>query len=75
MGTTLANNLVPIKSLTDANVRLTLSSDWNVSTLNPFVGIQNAVIRNPQNISLKEAIKSYTINSAYVMRQENEVGS
>lgn len=75
VGTTLANNLVPIKSLTDANVRLTLSSDWNVSTLNPFVGIQNAVTRNPQNISLQEAIKAYTINGAYVMRQENEVGS
>ncbi len=75
VGTTLANNLVPIKSLTDANVRLTLSSDWNVSTLNPFVGIQNAVTRNPQNISLEEAIKGYTINGAYVMRQENEVGS
>ncbi|WP_299833905.1 amidohydrolase [uncultured Tenacibaculum sp.] len=75
VGTTLANNLVPIKSLTDANVRLTLSSDWNVSTLNPFVGIQNAVTRNPQNILLQEAIKAYTINGAYVMRQENEVGS
>ena len=56
-------------------MRLTLSSDWNVSTLNPFVGIQNAVTRNPQNISLEEAIKAYTINGAYTMRQETEVGS
>lgn len=75
IGSTLADNQVPIKSLLDANARLTLSSDWNVSTLNPFVGIANAVSRAPQNISLEEAIKAYTINGAYVMRQENQVGS
>lgn len=75
VGATLANNLVPIKSLKDAGARLTLSSDWNVSTLNPFVGIQNAITRTPQNISLEDAIKSYTINGAYVMRQEDKVGS
>ncbi len=75
IGSGLSNNLIPIKSLTEANARLTLSSDWNVSSLNPFVGIQNAVTRAPQNISLENAIKAYTINGAYVMRQENKVGS
>ena len=75
VGSALADNLVPIKSLNEAGARLTLSSDWNVSSLNPFVGIQNAVTRSPQNISLKEAIKAYTLNGAYVMRQENKVGS
>lgn len=75
VGNTLANNLIPIKSLTEANARLTLSSDWNVSSINPFVGIQNAVMRTPQNISLEMAIKAYTINGAYVMRQEDKVGS
>lgn len=75
LGATLANNLVPIKLLKDAGARLTLSSDWNVSSLNPFIGIQNAVTRTPQNISLEDAIKSYTINGAYVMRQEDKVGS
>jgi hypothetical protein len=75
LGSLLADNQVPIKSLKDAGARLTLSSDWNVSTLNPFVGIQNAITRIPQNISLEEAIKAYTINGAYVMRQEDKVGS
>lgn len=75
VGAALANNVIPIKSLLDANARLTLSSDWDVSTLNPFVGIQNAVTRTPQNIPLEEAIKAYTINAAYVMRQEDIVGS
>ncbi|MGG6229701.1 amidohydrolase [Tenacibaculum sp. SDUM215027] len=75
LGAELADNQVPIKSLKNASARITLSSDWNVSSLNPFVGIQNAVTRIPQNISLEEAIKAYTINGAYVMRQETKVGS
>ena len=71
----LNNTIIPIKSLTLANARITLSSDWDVSELNPFIGIQNAVTRTPQEISLKNAIKAYTINAAYVMRQENKVGT
>lgn len=75
IGTALADNLVPLKNLTNAKARLTLSSDWDVSTLNPFVGMQNAVTRSPQEISLAEAVKAYTINAAYTMRQENKVGT
>lgn len=75
LGSDLANNQVPIKSLKEAGARITLSSDWNVSSLNPFIGIQNAVTRSPQNISLEEAIKAYTLNGAYIMRQEDKVGS
>jgi len=71
----LNDAIIPIKDLVDANARVTLSSDWDVSDLNPFIGMQNAVTRSPQNISLKEAIESYTILAAYVMRQENLVGS
>ncbi|MFT5618099.1 MAG: putative amidohydrolase YtcJ [Arenicella sp.] len=72
---TLNNAIIPIKSLQRANARITLSSDWDVSTLNPFVGIQNAITRKPQELSLENAIKTYTINAAYVMRQETKVGS
>ncbi|EAY29081.1 amidohydrolase [Microscilla marina] len=75
VGTALANDLVPLKNLVNAKARLTLSSDWDVSTLNPFVGMQNAVTRSPQEISLAEAVKAYTINAAYTMRQENKVGT
>ena len=52
-----------------------MGSDWDVSDLNPFVGLQNAVTRAPQNLTLAEVIKAYTINAAYVMRQENRVGT
>ena len=71
----LNDNIIPIKSLFEADARVTLSSDWDVSDLNPFVGLQNAVSRNPQEISLEEAVKAYTINAAYVMRQEDKAGS
>ena len=75
IGAALNNNNVPIKSLNDANARVTLSSDWDVSDMNPFIGLQNAVTRTPQQLSLEDAIEAYTINAAYVMRQENFVGS
>jgi predicted amidohydrolase YtcJ len=75
IGAALNNANIPIKSLQEANARVTLSSDWDVSALNPFVGIQNAVTRVPQELSLENTIKAYTLNGAYVMRQEDKVGS
>lgn len=71
----LNTNVIPIKSLLEADARVTLSSDWDVSTLNPFVGIEHAITRFPESLSLEQAIRAYTINAAYVMRQEDKVGS
>ena len=71
-----AQNLIPLRSLHDAGAKITLSSDWDVSYLNPFIGMQNALERTPQNLpSLKTVIEAYTINAAYVMRQEEKTGS
>ena len=71
-----ANNIVPLRSLHDAGARITLSSDWDVSSPNPFLGMQNAITRSPQELpSLEAAIKAYTIHAAYVMRQEEKTGS
>ena len=75
IGSALNDNVIPLKSLANAGARLTLSSDWDVSELNPFIGMGNAVTRIPQEVSLEEAIKAYTLNPAYVMRQEDKVGS
>ncbi|WP_405631142.1 amidohydrolase [Pseudoalteromonas sp. Ld20] len=75
IGTERAQDLVPIKSLVTAGARLTLSSDWNVSTFDPLVGLMHAVTRAPQAITLEQAIAAYTINSAYAMRQDDLVGS
>ena len=65
----LNNNIIPLKILDQTQAHITLSSDWNVSALNPFVGMQNAVTRTPQELSLAQAVKTYTVNGAYVMRQ------
>ncbi len=75
IGSALNNANIPLKNLKNAGARLTLSSDWDVSDLNPFIGMENALTRSPQEISLEEAVKAYTINAAYVMRQESLVGS
>ena len=75
IGAVRSDNAVPIKSLDAAGARVTLSSDWNVSPYNPFIGLQNAVTRAPQELTLAKAIKAYTLNGAYVMRQEDKVGS
>ena len=59
--TKYTQNIIPLKNLSAVEVRITLSRDWNVSSLNSFVGTQNAVARAPQNITLVEAIKTYTL--------------
>lgn len=67
---------IPLKSLFNAGAKITLSSDWDVSNLNPFIGMQNALTRSPQEMpSVEEVVKSYTIHGAYVMRQEAVTGS
>jgi predicted amidohydrolase YtcJ len=71
-----AKNLIPLKALYDAGARVTLSSDWDVSALNPFIGIQNALTRSPQQLPhLKAALKAYTLNPAYALHQEDKTGS
>ncbi len=76
IGSIRSNNLVPLKSIYDTGARVTLSSDWDVSSISPFVGIQNSLTRTPQNLpTVASAVKAYTINAAYVLRQENTTGS
>jgi len=71
-----AINAVPIKSVYETDAVITLSSDWDVSPLSPFVGMQNALNRDPQSLpDLHAVIEAYTINGAYVMRQEDRTGS
>ena len=76
LGQERTDSIIPLKALEEAGARITLSSDWDVSSLNPFVGMQNALTRSPQQISsIGKAIDAYTLNAAYVMRQETKTGS
>jgi len=71
-----ADGYIPVRSIYDTGARYTLSSDWDVSDLSPFVGMQNALSRAEQSLpDLDAAIRGYTINAAYLMRSEDRTGS
>jgi len=81
-----AKGAYAFRSLIDAGATLTFGSDWTVAPLNPLLGVYAAVTRrtidgkNPngwipeEKISIDEALRSYTVNSAYAMFMENEIG-
>jgi len=65
-----------VRDIYDTGAIVTLSSDWDVSSLSPFVGMQNALTRGPQSLpDLASVIEAYTINGAYVMDQDHMTGS
>lgn len=67
---------VPLRSLYDAGARITLSSDWDVAALSPFVGMEHALDRGAESLpSLAAVLDAYTIDAAYALRQEHLVGS
>jgi predicted amidohydrolase YtcJ len=76
------------RSLIDAGAEVSLSSDWGVSTLNPFQIIETAITRQPpdkggdyppflpeQRLTIEECIKAYTINAAAAAWRAQETGS
>jgi predicted amidohydrolase YtcJ len=74
------------KSLADAGAKLAFGTDYQVEPLNPMEGLYAAVTRkdrlgedgegwNPeQKITMEEAIKYYTLGSAYAQFMENRKG-
>ena len=71
-----AYHQLPVRDIYNTGANVTLSSDWDVSSLSPFVGMQNALSRGEQSLpDLKAVIEAYTINGAYVMGQEALTGS
>jgi len=71
-----AYGMLPVRSIYNTGATVTLSSDWDVSTLNPFVGMQHALQLDKQSLpNLDAVIDAYTINAAYLMRQEQQTGS
>ena len=53
VGKARASESVPINSLLQAGAKVTLSSDWDVSNLNPFLGMANSLGRAGESITLK----------------------
>jgi predicted amidohydrolase YtcJ len=89
IGEQRARWLYPIKSVLDTGAVLAFGSDWSVSTANPFPQIETAVTRMDadgvddqgepfiaeERIDLATAIAAFTINAAFVNKQEDETGS
>lgn len=78
--------LYPIRSLLESGALVAAGSDWSVTSMNPLAAIQVAVTRRPldgtqppwipqERASLADMIAAYTINGAYLMRQEAVTGS
>ena len=77
----------PFRTFLDQGVRMCFGSDWTVAPLDPLLGLFAAVTRrttdgrNPsgwvpdQKISIREAIRAYTLEAAYAAYEENEKGS
>ena len=75
------------RSLLDAGAVLAFGSDWTVAPLNPMEGLKAAVTRQTldgkhpdgwvpeQKISLEEAIRAFTMGSAYAEFQDHVKGS
>jgi len=75
------------RSLLDSGARLAFGSDWTVAPLNPLQGLKAAVTRQTldgrhsggwlpeQKITLDEAIRAYTVGSAYAEFTEKIKGS
>lgn len=79
--------MYPMKSVQDAGGMIAFGSDWSVSSANPFMGMATAITRLSQfgepapeftpweRIDLASAIAAYTINAAFVNKQEDDTGS
>ncbi len=77
----------PFKSLIEAGAKICFGSDFPIAPMNALLGIYAAVTRQTSNgknengwipeekISVKDAVKFYTINNAFAAYEENIKGS
>ena len=75
------------RTLLDTGATLAFGTDWTVAPIDPMLGIYAAVTRrtldgrNPngwipdQKITVEEAVRAYTVGSAYAEFMENEKGT
>src|SRR6266851_3809102 len=82
-----AKTTYAFRSLLDSGATLAFGTDWTVAPLNPLLSIYAAVTRqtfdgkNPngwipeQKISVQEAVRAYTVGSAYAEFQEQTKGT
>lgn len=77
LGKERADSAYPYRTLLDAGVSLAFGSDIpGESTFEPLLAIQRIVNRDsPERIGVEEALRTYTLGSAYVQFAEKEKGT
>lgn len=88
MGEQRGRWMYAFRSLIDAGAPYTLSSDWGVSTLNPFPIMQTAVTRQPERkgrehpvfipeerITIEQAVRGYTTYAAASAWRSEDTGT
>jgi predicted amidohydrolase YtcJ len=87
IGKERAKTTYAFRSLLDSGATLAFGTDWTVAPLNPLLTVYAAITRrtldgkNPtgwvpeQKISVEEAVRAYTVGSAYAEFQDSVKGS
>jgi predicted amidohydrolase YtcJ len=87
LGEERVQGMYPLRSIERAGGRIVGGSDWNVSSANPLEAIEVAlrrqepkqadgpVLNEAERVSLQTMIRAYTINGAWLMKQERLTGS
>jgi predicted amidohydrolase YtcJ len=87
LGRETASHMYPIASMEKSGAVVAFGSDWSVSSANPFEEMETAIThmgalgdtKTPfmpeERIGLPEALAAFTINAAYVNRDEKNTGS
>jgi predicted amidohydrolase YtcJ len=65
----------PYRSLIKSKTTIAFGSDASITDFNPLLGIHAAVNGGRENISVEEAVRFYTLGSAFAEFQENVKGS
>jgi hypothetical protein len=86
IGENRARGTYALRALLDAGVALAFGTDWNVAPLDPLPGIAAAVTRRTlddkhpagwvpdQKITVQEAVRAYTVGSAWAEFTDHEKG-
>jgi predicted amidohydrolase YtcJ len=87
IGAERAKTTYAFRSLLDAGAMLAFGTDWTVASLNPLLTIYAAVTRRTldgkrphgwipeQKISVEEAVRAYTVGSAFAEFQDDQKGA
>ena len=87
IGSERAQTTYAFRSLLDTGTTIAMGTDWTVAPLNPMLSVYAAVTRRTldgkhaagwipeQRISVEEAVRAYTLGSAYAEFQEHEKGT